>query len=62
MGRNHSFPDRADVVIVGVGGIVGASLAHFLAEFGVRDIVGIEQAGVMLKALLLMLVIFSGQQ
>jgi glycine cleavage system aminomethyltransferase T/glycine/D-amino acid oxidase-like deaminating enzyme len=47
MDRNQGFPESADVVIVGVGGIVGASLAHFLAEFDVRDIVGIEQAGVI---------------
>jgi glycine cleavage system aminomethyltransferase T/glycine/D-amino acid oxidase-like deaminating enzyme len=47
MDRSQSFPDSADVVIVGVGGIVGASLAHFLAEYGVRNIVGIEQAGVI---------------
>ncbi|MCZ6620159.1 MAG: FAD-dependent oxidoreductase [Gammaproteobacteria bacterium] len=47
MDRGQNFPDSADVVIVGVGGIVGASLAHFLAEFGVRDIVGIDQAGVI---------------
>ncbi|KPK35668.1 MAG: dehydrogenase [Betaproteobacteria bacterium SG8_40] len=47
MNQVQGFPDSADVVIVGVGGIVGASLAHFLAEFGARDIVGIEQAGVI---------------
>ena len=47
MNRSQGFPDSAEVVIVGVGGIVGASLAHFLTEFGVRDIVGIEQAGVI---------------
>ncbi len=47
MDQDQKFPDSADVVIVGVGGIVGASLAHFLAEFGARDIVGIEQAGVI---------------
>jgi glycine/D-amino acid oxidase-like deaminating enzyme len=40
-----SFPSSADVVIVGVGGIVGASLAHFLAELGVERIVGLEKAG-----------------
>ncbi|HIF91892.1 MAG TPA: hypothetical protein EYQ60_02000, partial [Myxococcales bacterium] len=39
------FPKTADVVIVGVGGIVGASLAHFLRELGVRNIVGLEKAG-----------------
>jgi glycine cleavage system aminomethyltransferase T/glycine/D-amino acid oxidase-like deaminating enzyme len=43
----QKFPDSAEIVIVGVGGIVGASLAHFLAQLGARDIVGIEQAGVI---------------
>ena len=47
MNSSQSFPDSADVVIVGVGGIVGASLAHFLTEFGARNVVGIEQAGVI---------------
>ena len=39
------FPETADIVIVGVGGIVGASLAYFLSELGVRNIVGLEKAG-----------------
>ncbi len=47
MENSPGIPESADVVIVGVGGIVGASLAHFLTEFGARDIVGIEQAGVI---------------
>ena len=41
----ESFPETADVVIVGVGGIVGSSLAYFLSELGVRNIVGLEKAG-----------------
>ena len=41
----RQFPDSADVVIVGVGGIVGGSLAYFLSELGVRNIVGLEKAG-----------------
>ncbi len=41
----RQFPDSADVVIVGVGGIVGGSLACFLSELGVRNIVGLEKAG-----------------
>ena len=45
MTSSGSFPSSADVVIVGVGGIVGASLAHFLAELGVERIVGLEKAG-----------------
>ncbi len=47
MENSPRIPESADVVIVGVGGIVGASLAHFLTEFGARDIVGIEQASVI---------------
>lgn len=41
-----AFPDRARVVIVGVGGIVGASVVHHLAERGWDDIVGIDKSGV----------------
>ncbi len=43
--RREALPETADAVIVGVGGIVGASLAHFLAELGLRNIVGLEKAG-----------------
>ncbi len=45
MSSQESFPSHADVVVVGVGGIVGASLAYFLTELGVRNIVGLEKAG-----------------
>ena len=31
---NSKFPKEAEVVIVGVGGIVGSMLAYWLAEFG----------------------------
>jgi len=31
---NSKFPEKADVVIVGVGGIVGSMLAYWLAELG----------------------------
>lgn len=41
----HNLPESADVVIVGVGGIVGAMLAYWLAELGVKNIVGLEKAG-----------------
>lgn len=41
-----SFPERAKVVIVGLGGIVGASVAHHLIENGWDDIVGIDKSGV----------------
>ena len=34
------FPQKAKVVIVGLGGIVGASVAHHLIERGWDDIVG----------------------
>lgn len=43
--ESKTFPETASAVIVGVGGIVGASLAHFLAESGMRNIVGLEKAG-----------------
>ncbi|ATG48896.1 dehydrogenase [Celeribacter ethanolicus] len=41
-----SFPSRAKVVIVGLGGIVGASVAHHLIENGWDDIVGIDKSAV----------------
>lgn len=40
------FPERAKVVIVGLGGIVGASVAHHLIERGWDDIVGIDASGI----------------
>ena len=40
------FPERARVVIVGLGGIVGASVAHHLIERGWDDIVGIDKSGI----------------
>jgi glycine/D-amino acid oxidase-like deaminating enzyme len=40
------FPKQARVVIIGVGGIVGASIAHHLLERGWDDIVGIDKSGV----------------
>src|SRR4030095_6911442 len=40
------FPDRAKVVIIGLGGIVGASVAHHLIERGWDDIVGIDKSGI----------------
>ena len=40
------FPERAKVVIVGLGGIVGASVAHHLIERGWDDIVGIDKSGI----------------
>lgn len=40
------FPTKAKVVIVGLGGIVGASVAHHLVERGWDDIVGIDKSSV----------------
>ena len=41
-----AFPEKARVVIVGLGGIVGASIAHHLIERGWDDIVGIDKSGI----------------
>ncbi|MBX2879831.1 MAG: FAD-dependent oxidoreductase [Granulosicoccus sp.] len=41
-----NFPSRARVVIVGQGGIVGASVAHHLIERGWDDIVGIDKSAI----------------
>jgi len=41
-----TFPNKARVVIVGLGGIVGASVAHHLVERGWDDIVGIDKSGI----------------
>ena len=41
-----AFPNRARVVIVGLGGIVGASVAHHLVARGWDDIVGIDKSGI----------------
>jgi cation diffusion facilitator CzcD-associated flavoprotein CzcO len=35
-----ALPEKARVVIIGQGGIVGASVAHHLVEAGWDDIVG----------------------
>ena len=40
------FPSKAKVVIIGLGGIVGASVAHHLIERGWDDIVGIDKSGI----------------
>ena len=40
------FPTKAKVVVVGLGGIVGASVAHHLIERGWDDIVGIDKSSV----------------
>jgi len=41
-----AFPSKARVVIVGLGGIVGASVAHHLVERGWDEIVGIDKSGI----------------
>ncbi len=41
-----AFPEKARVLIVGIGGIVGASVAHHLVERGWDDIVGIDKSGI----------------
>ena len=41
-----AFPSSARVVIIGQGGIVGASVAHHLIERGWDDIVGIDKSGI----------------
>jgi len=40
------FPSNAKVVIIGQGGIVGASVAHHLIERGWTDIVGIDKSAI----------------
>jgi glycine/D-amino acid oxidase-like deaminating enzyme len=40
------FPEKAKVVTVGLGGIVGASVAHHLIERGWDDIVGIDKSAI----------------
>ena len=40
------FPDQANVVIIGLGGIVGASVMHHLLERGWEDIVGIDMTSI----------------
>ena len=42
--KSDQFPESADVVVVGVGGIVGSSVAYFLSELGVGNIVGLEKS------------------
>jgi|TARA_B100001094_G_scaffold291911_1_gene310652 glycine cleavage system aminomethyltransferase T/glycine/D-amino acid oxidase-like deaminating enzyme len=44
---NSKFPTEADIVIVGVGGIVGSMLAYWLADLGQKNIVGLEKSSVI---------------
>jgi len=41
-----SFPEKANVVIIGIGGIVGSSVAHHLIARGWTDIVGVDKSSV----------------
>jgi len=41
-----TLPESADVVIIGQGGIVGASVAHHLLQQGWRNIVGLEKSAI----------------
>lgn len=42
----ESFPNSANVVIIGQGGIVGASIAHHLIERGWDNIVGLDKSSI----------------
>ena len=44
---NSKFPTEADIVIVGVGGIVGSMLAYWLSDLGQKNIVGLEKSSVI---------------
>ena len=44
---NSKFPSEAEVVIVGVGGIVGSMLAYWLADLGQKNIVGLEKSTII---------------
>ena len=45
--QSSKFTTEAEVVIVGVGGIVGSMLAYWLAELGQKNIVGLEKSSVL---------------
>ena len=45
--ESSKFPSDAEVVIVGVGGIVGSMLAYWLAELGQKNIVGLEKSTII---------------
>ena len=40
------LPAKANVVIIGLGGIVGASVVHHLIKKGWTDIVGIDKSAI----------------
>ena len=41
-----ALPDHAEVVVIGQGDIVGASLVHHLIEEGWNDILGLEKPSI----------------
>ena len=45
--QSSEFPKEADIVIVGVGGIVGSMLAYWFAELGQNNVVGLEKSSVI---------------
>jgi len=45
--ESSKFPSEAEVVIVGVGGIVGSMLAYWLTELGQKNIVGLEKSTII---------------
>ena len=45
--QSSDFPKQADIVIIGVGGIVGSMLAYWLAELGQKNVVGLEKSSVI---------------
>ena len=45
--QSSKFPNEAEVVIVGVGGIVGSMVAYWLAEMGQNNIVGLEKSTII---------------
>jgi glycine/D-amino acid oxidase-like deaminating enzyme len=40
------LPKKAKVVIIGQGGIVGASVVHHLLELGWDDIIGLDKSAI----------------
>ena len=45
--KSSKFPTEAEVVIVGVGGIVGSMLAYWFSELGQKNVVGLEKSPVI---------------
>ena len=41
--KSSKFPTQAEIVIVGVGGIVGSMLAYWFSELGQKNVVGLEK-------------------